>query len=141
MKVKEIIKAVSEKKARSKWVKGVKEYALEMLERTIIDTEKEADRLNAGELLNHVGGDRFKIGCFWSPDVWALCKECSWDGKFHIYDDEIAEKLISKSEIARKTNKDGTLKNPNSREQWLDTQARAIYTALHLIEHFAKMGA
>lgn len=52
--------------------------------------------------------------------------EYSWGGWALIYDWSIAERLCSRSEF-RKT-KSGTRK-PNNREQWLDTQARALYQA------------
>ena len=52
--------------------------------------------------------------------------EYSWGGCSLIYDYDIAKRLCTPSEYKRK--KGGEL-NPNSHEQWLDTQARALYQA------------
>ena len=53
-------------------------------------------------------------------------KEYSWGGRSLIYDQDIAERLSSPSEL-RKTN--NGQRRPNAREEWLDTQARALYQA------------
>ncbi len=52
--------------------------------------------------------------------------EYSYGGAGLIYDGDIAERLCSPSELKKK--KGGDLP-PNSRETWLDVQARALYQA------------
>lgn len=52
--------------------------------------------------------------------------EYSFGGCSLIYDYEIAERLCSPSELKKK--KGGDLQ-PNSRESWLDVQARALFQA------------
>lgn len=50
-------------------------------------------------------------------------------GNSLIYDQDIANRLATPSEIKRVTRKDGSLRKPNASEEWLDTQARALYQA------------
>ena len=54
-----------------------------------------------------------------------------------IYDKEIAERLCTKTEL-RKT--DGGQKRPNSQEEWLDTQARALFQAEQIVMDAIKKG-
>ena len=57
-------------------------------------------------------------------------KEYSWGGCSLIYDQDIAQRLCTPSEL--KKTKNGTRK-PNKQEEWLDTQARALYQAYRMI--------
>lgn len=50
----------------------------------------------------------------------------SWGGSALIYDGDIAERLCTPSELKRTRNGE---RRPNAREEWLDTQARALYQA------------
>ena len=95
----------------SAWKKGVKSYALEMVEGAEVELTKE----NAKETLLNGARD------------W---KHASLGGCFDVYDCDIAERLCSPSELKRK--KGGDLQ-PNSRETWLDVQARALCQACRLI--------
>ena len=117
MKINELIKRVEERKAVSKWSKGVKEYALELLE-----TIEEND-----ENYNFVGSPMDKKALLNGAGDW---NEFSYGGCSLIYDYEIAERLSTPSELKRTRN--GEL-NPNSREQWIDTQTRALYQAERII--------
>jgi len=103
--------------ARSAWMRGVKAYALEMVESAEGELASVADLKK--ELLN---GAR----------TW---KEYSEGGCALIYDSEIAERLCSPSEY-RKT-REGQ-RAPNSRETWLDVQARALGQAANLIASVLK---
>ena len=51
---------------------------------------------------------------------------CSWDGSSLIYDFDIAERLCTPSELKKTRNGE---RRPNSREDWLDVQARALTQA------------
>ena len=106
--------------ARSAWRRGVKAYALEMVENAEGQLAAVADLKK--ELLN---GAR----------TW---KEYSEGGCALIYDSEIAELLCSPSEYRR--TRDGE-RAPNSRETWLDVQARALGQAATLIATVAREGA
>jgi hypothetical protein len=98
--------------ARSAWRKGVRAYALEMLESAECELASVADLKK--ELMN---GAR----------TW---KEYSEGGSALIYDSEIAERLCSPSEYAKTRQGE---RAPNSRETWLGVQARACAQAAALI--------
>jgi hypothetical protein len=103
-------------KARSAWGKGVKDYALEM----VWKAENELTPENVkSELLN-------------GAKDW---REYSYGGCSSIYDADIAERLCSPSELKKK--KGGDLL-PNTRENWLDVQARALFQAFRLINRLLK---
>ena len=103
--IRDVIDAIRAPKCRGKWSEGVKEYALEMLEREDIDADAPADTLNAGELLNHVGAIPIKIGMFHGYGVWGYCRDVSWGGTFRIYNDEVAQTLCTPATIKRKTSR------------------------------------
>ena len=112
----QLLEAVSAHKAgRSAWSRGVKAYAVELVE----DLDDSADLANEvllqKELLN--GADNWRQ---YSEGGGALC-----------YNADIAERLCSPSELKR--NKWGMLP-PNSRETWLDVQARALWQAHKVVE-------
>lgn len=56
-------------------------------------------------------------------DGWS---DYSWGGSALIYNEDIALRLCTPSELKRTAN--GS-KRPNAREEWLDVQARALYQA------------
>ena len=97
---------------RSAWGRGVKLYALELLEGL------EADYTGAS-LLN-------------GAENW---KSCSSGGCALIYDQDIAERLSTASELKRK--RGGDLP-PNASETWLDCQTRALSQAARLIAKHAR---
>lgn len=117
MKTTELIKKIESTPARSAWAKGVKDYAvmiIERLEMTEITPEDIANKM----LLNGAGN-------------W---EQYSYGGCALIYDEDIAESLCTPSELRKVTRKDGTIRqNANSRENWLDVQARALFQANILI--------
>lgn len=65
-------------------------------------------------------------------DNW---RQYSYGGCALIYDSDIAETLCSPSELKKVKGGD---RQPNSRESWLDVQARALYQAERLIVRIAK---
>ena len=112
MKKNEIIKKIESRKAKSTWGKGVQQYAYELVENLEEETLP-ASKLEA-ILLNGAAD--------WS--------QYSWGSSSLIYNGNIAERLCTPSELKRK--RGGELA-PNSREQWLDVQARALAQAADLI--------
>ena len=105
-----IEKTIEEKKTRSAWQKGVKEYALELLEHC-----KENDlEITKENMLNDARD-------------W---KEYSYGGSALIYDYDIAERLCTLSELKR--NREGEYP-PNKTETWLECQARALYQACNMV--------
>ena len=109
MKKMEVIKRIEETKTRSTWSKGVKEYAIELL-----DQLEDTDEITEKVLLN-------------GAENW---ESYSWGGCSLIYNEDIAKRLCTQSELKRTKNGE---RRPNSSEQWLDTQARALYQASMLI--------
>ena len=108
MKTKEqIIKIIENKPARSAWSKGVKNFALVLVE----GCEGEITLEN---LLNGA--------CDW--------KQYSEGGCYLVYNEDIAKALCTPSELKRTDN--GRL-NPNSRDTWIDVQSRALFQAWHMI--------
>lgn len=58
-------------------------------------------------------------------------------GQLIIYNEDIAICLCTPSELRRCTAKDGTLRDPNRRETWMDVQVRATAQAWQLIRDCA----
>ena len=103
---------------RSAWKRGVNEYAQgfvddleEWTEGGYITLE---DIQDTGRLENILlnGADN------WSHYSWSGCSLC--------YNYQIAERLCSPSELKKTHN---GMRDPNSREGWLDVQARALFQA------------
>ena len=120
--VNEIREAIEAKNARSAWGRGVKEYALELLEElemAINDGYFYAEDIEAPALLRR---QLLNGASDWN--------EYSWGGCSLIYNQDIAERLCTVSELAKTRN--GSRK-PNATEEWLDTQARALFQAERLI--------
>ena len=117
--INQLREAIKNSPARSAWSRGVKEYALELIEELPDDQEFHGSPADEKELLN-------------GADSW---KQYSWSGCSFIYDGDIAERLCNPSE--HKRTKEGQ-NPPNARETWIDTQARALYQAAALIVRLAK---
>lgn len=110
------------RKDRSAWDKGVTVYALELLDEYAENYGEAAAAPCKVDLLN---GARD-----WS--------QYSWGGSSLIYDSDIAERLCTPSELKKTRNGE---RRPNSREEWLDVQARALFQACARILWAVKMTA
>lgn len=120
--VAEIAAKVEQTKTRSAWDKGVKAYALEMLEEMAFNAEHgyiDADAFSNSRTLRET--------LLNGAQDW---KQYSYGGCSLIYDGDIAERLCNPSELKKTRNGE---RNPNSRETWLDVQARALGKASYLI--------
>lgn len=117
--IKELKTAIDNDPARSAWDKAVKLYAYELIEEKEDDTEFYGSPADRKDLLN-------------GASSW---HEYSWGGSALIYNYEIAERVCSPSEYKRR--KEGELP-PNSSEEWLDVQARALHQAERMILRLAK---
>lgn len=111
----EILAALEARKDRSAWDKGVTAYAVGLLdnyqERAEFEGREAASRKELeGWLLN-------------GASTWS---EYSWGGSALIYNGDIAKRLCNPSELKRTHNGE---RRPNSREEWLDVQARALAQA------------
>lgn len=114
--LKKIRKDLTSRKDRSAWNKGVTVYALELLDEL-------QERVVNGwfdDLLNYKLTKKSLLN---GAENWS---EYSWGGCSLIYNEDIAERLSNPTELKRTNN---GRKRPNPREEWLDTQARALYQA------------
>ena len=115
--VNKVLAEVRKQKPRSAWGSGVKKYAIGLLE-DVKDWKGgsfELDTSNYRKIILNGASD------------W---KEYSWGSSALIYDGDIAKRLSTKSELALTRNGE---RRPNTREEWLDVQARALYQADRLI--------
>ena len=126
-KMREALEAMN---TRSAWKRGVNAYALELLEEleeAIAGGYFDAEDLDAPKML-----DRQLLN---GASDWT---QYSWGGCSLIYNGDIAERLCSPSEL-KKTR--GGEWRPNSREEWLDVQARALYQAARRVKEAARKTA
>ena len=114
MKTLDLLQKVENVKVRSAWSKGVKTYAIELL--TYVET---AEFESLDELKNVV---------LHGASDWMQYSE---GGCSLIYNADIAERLCSPSELKRTKN---GLNDPNSRENWVQVQARALFQAWELVK-------
>ena len=114
-----IKKTVKNYSARSAWKRGVNAYALELLE--------EVDR---SEALPEDAVCNFRMFEKYFLNGASNWSEYSWGGCSLIYDGDIAERLCTPSELKKTRNGE---RKPNPSEEWLDTQARALYQAVRLL--------
>ena len=123
--------ALEERKDRSAWDKGVTVYAFELLE----GLEEYAAYYGMDP---EPGAEVHKAMLNGASD-WSAY---SWGGSSLIYDADIAARLCCPSELKKTRNGE---RRPNAREDWLDTQARALYQAArrvsNLYRQIAKEGA
>lgn len=115
--LKQIKKELEKERAASCWGRGVLEYANELLDDLyyIEESEELTSQGIEAVLLNGA--------IDWSSYSWGGCSL--------IYDSDICERLATPSEQKKKNS--GELR-PNSGEEWLDCQARALYQASRKIK-------
>lgn len=111
----EIRAELEARKDRSAWDRGVTAYALELVD--------ELEGLAAYEGRNPENGKECREWMLNGARDWS---QYSWGGSSLIYDSDIAERLCTPSELEKTRHGE---RRPNSREEWLDTQARALYQA------------
>ena len=110
----ELLRRLEKENPRSAWGKGVKNYAVDLVD----ELEAEDVPTDSVELNNLLLS---------GADSWSAY---SWGGSALIYNADIAAALCTPSEL-KKTK--GGERRPNSHEQWLDVQARALAQAAALI--------
>ncbi len=113
-----VTEEVKKQETRGAWSKGVTKYALELLE-------------NLDEAISGGYFDPEQIGVHAELEDALLngardWSQFSWGGCSLIYDADIAERLCNPSELKKTRHGE---RRPNAREEWLDTQARALYQA------------
>lgn len=117
MNINKVIANVKREKVRSAWSKGVKVYALLLLE----DLK---ENYSGRDIVNY---NILQKALLNGAADW---QQYSNGGLALIYDYDIAKTLCSPSEFKRC--REGE-RMPNSRENWLDVQSRALYQAYRMI--------
>ena len=107
---------------RSAWSRGVHTYAVELVEYLDSSVDLSNETLLRKALLNGAGD-------------W---QQYSEGGCALVYDADIAERLCSPSGLKRCK---GGERNPNSRENWLECQARALGQAASLVRRAYRKAA
>lgn len=106
---------------RSAWGRGITAYANDLLD-TLEEAQEHGDfdiRTTEAQYLRKA---MLNGASDWAQYSWGGCSLC--------YDGDIAERVCTPSELKR--NRGGELR-PNSREEWLDTQARALRQAANRV--------
>lgn len=120
--IEKLYQSIKSEKQRSAWDKGVTQYALEMVEQL-------GEQINGGyfEELDLTESKKVRAALLNGAANWS---QYSWGGCSLIYDGDIAERLCNPSELKKTRNGE---RRPNSREEWLDTQARALFQAANRV--------
>ena len=120
--IEKLYQIIESEKQRSAWDKGVTAYALELVEQL-------GEQINGGyfEELDLSEPKKVRAALLNGAADWS---QYSWGGCSLIYDGDIAERLCCPSELKKTRNGE---RRPNSREEWLDTQARALYQAANRV--------
>ena len=118
MRTLDLLQRLENVKVRSAWNNGVKTYAIELLE----------DAASNRECEEFASLQELKEAILNGAEDWTQYSE---GGCSLIYNADIAERLCNPSELKR--TKNGT-NNPNSRENWIQCQARALFQAWELIK-------
>lgn len=127
LNIEKIRETIENKPVRSAWNRGVKSYAVDLLDELAENIQGgyiDPEDLDSPALL--------KKALLNGAADWA---QYSWGGCSLIYDGDIAERLCTPSEYKRK--RGGELQ-PNSQETWLDVQARALSKAANCIINAAR---
>lgn len=119
MKKSELLARIENMKERSALARGVNEYAYGLIEALEVEEIPAGWEDLENALLN-------------GAKNWT---EYSFGGSSLIYDTDIAERLCTPSELKKVK---GGERRPNSREEWLDVQARALNQAARKIFKLAR---
>lgn len=120
--IEKLYQSIENEKQHSAWNKGITAYALELVEQL-------SEQINGGyfDELNLSEPKKVRAALLNGAADW---NQYSWGGSALIYDGDIAERLCSPSELKKTRNGE---RRPNSREEWLDVQARALFQAANRV--------
>ena len=116
------MQTLEQRKDRSAWSRGVTKYAVDMLQQL---TDYYKGGYISGEALENCTA--CQIVALNGARNWS---EYSWGGSALVYDGDIAAALCTPSELKKTRNGD---RRPNSQEEWLDVQARALNQAFRRV--------
>lgn len=112
------MQTLEQRKDRSAWSQGVTAYAVDMLQQ--LTDYYNGGYISADDLSNLTACQTAALN---GARDWS---EYSYGGSALVYDGDIAAALCTPSELKKTRNGD---RRPNSREEWLDVQARALRQA------------
>lgn len=112
------MQTLEQRKDRSAWGRGVNDYATDMLQQL---TDYYKGGYISGEALENCTD--CQIAALNGARNWS---EYSWGGSALVYDGDISAALCTPSELKKTRNGE---RRPNSQEEWLDVQARALHQA------------
>lgn len=112
--------SIDRRKLRSAWDRGVRLYAHELLGNLFYWTVSMSRKLD--------GVEEAEEKALNGASSW---QEYSRGGCSLVGDGEIAERLCAPSELRKRK---GGMRNPNSSEDWIDVQARALFQAWEMLK-------
>ena len=118
METLDLLQKVESVKVRGSWNNGVKTYAIELLD----------DAASNREYEEFASLQELKDAILNGASDWMQYSE---GGCALVYNQDIAERLCNPTELKRTKN---GLNDPNSRENWIQCQARALFQAWELIK-------
>ena len=119
--IRKATETINSSKARSAWARGVRDYALDLVE-----TLNQYDEIDLADLTSRELVERYLLD---GASSWTQYSE---GGCALIYNRDIARRLCTASEL--KLTRNGQ-RDPNARETWIDVQARALSQAARLAEN------
>ena len=123
MTINDIMDNINNQEHNSAWRRGVAEYARELLEG--LQERIEGGYFDPEDITNRTITHKALLN---GESSW---HSYSWDGCSLIYNEDIAERLCTPSELKKTRNGE---RKPNAIEHWLDTQGRALSQAELLIQ-------
>ena len=120
--IEKLYQSIGSEKQRSAWDKGVTYYSFDLVEQL-------GEQINSGyfEELDLTDSKKVRAALLNGAADWS---QYSWGGCSLIYDGDIATRLCCPSELKKTRNGE---RRPNSREEWLDVQARALFQAANRV--------
>lgn len=113
---KQLISIIEARKVRSAWMRGVKDYAIDLLDNIEdMNSTIKADYNTLNKILLN------------GADSW---HDYSWACNALVYNEDIVRRLCPPSEVKR--SRCGECR-PNRHDEWLDLQARALFWASHVV--------
>lgn len=130
MDLKTLREKLENHKARSYWAAGVKTYAAEILD-TLENVAAYNNANGDTQEYNYTASTKNHADALNGAKDWSAY---SWGGCSLVSNCAIAETLCAPSELKKTRN---GARKPNTSEDWLDVQARALFQAQNLLDDLA----
>lgn len=120
--IEKLYQSIKDEKQRSAWDKGVTVYALELVKK--LNNQIDDGYFDEIDLSNIKKVQKALLD---GAKDW---RQYSWGGCSLVYSGDISKRLCCPSELKKTHNGE---RRPNSWEEWLDVQARALYQAANRV--------